>query len=50
MSGYWVAAVLSLWLLLVVVGVARLGLLRRFGPLLDGGHGRPLMSGRVGGR
>jgi hypothetical protein len=37
-NGYWIAAVLSLWLLLIVIAVAQLGLLRKVAPLLDGGH------------
>jgi hypothetical protein len=37
-NAYWGAAIVSLWLLLVVLAVAQLGLLRKVAPLLDGHH------------
>lgn len=44
MNAYWMAAVVSLWILLTAVGVAQVGLLRRVSPLLAGAghdHGGP---------
>lgn len=41
MNGYWMAAVVSLWILLSVVAVAQIGLLRRVAPLLTGSPSHP---------
>jgi len=37
-NSYWIAAIVSLWLLTTVVGVAQLGLLSKVAPLLSDGH------------
>jgi len=41
MNGYWMVAVVSLWILLGVVAVAQIGLLRRVAPLLTGSSSHP---------
>lgn len=54
MNGYWVIAIVSLWVLLAAVAVAQVGLLRRIAPLLGqqphqhgGAQGLPIGRGGI---
>jgi peroxiredoxin len=44
-NGYWIFAFASLWVLLVVIAIAQLGLLRRVAPLLEQHGHRPMAIG-----